>query len=100
METEAQAHGLRSVYKLIDLDELRLGIEALPELVLAARRMGFDGLNITYPCKQAAIPLLDDVSEEARVIGAVNAVVHTAGRLVGYTTCAAGWGCAFLPARR
>ena len=95
IETEAQAHGLRSVYKLIDLDELQMGIEALPELVLAARRMGFDGLNITYPCKQAVIPLLDDVAEEARVIGAVNAVVHRDGRLVGYNTDGAGWGWGF-----
>ena len=94
-EAEAQAHGLRCVYKLIDLDELRLGVDALPELVLAARRMGFDGLNITYPCKQAVIALLDEVSEEARVIGAVNTVVHRDGRLIGHNTDGPGWSWGF-----
>jgi len=94
-EAEAQAHGLRLVYKLIDLDELGLGVDALPELITAARRMGFDGLNITYPCKQAVIPLLDELSEEARVIGAVNTVVRKDGRLVGYNTDGPGWGWGF-----
>jgi hypothetical protein len=42
------------------------GAEALPGLLAAARTMGFAGLNITYPCKQAVIPLLDDLSDEAR----------------------------------
>jgi shikimate dehydrogenase len=44
--------------------------------------MGFAGLNITYPCKQAVIPLLDDLSDEARAMGAVNTVVprRPAGR--------------------
>jgi shikimate dehydrogenase len=37
--------------------------------------MGFAGLNITFPCKQAVIPLLDELSDEARAMGAVNTVV-------------------------
>lgn len=90
-EEEARAQGLRLHYQLIDLDLRGLGAEALPGLLEAARTMGFAGLNITYPCKQAVIPLLDDLSEEARVMGAVNTVVHRDGRLVGHNTDGPGW---------
>jgi shikimate dehydrogenase len=85
-EQEAQAQGLRYVYKLIDLDQLGLGVEALPELLTAAKRMGFSGLNITYPCKQAIIPLLNELAEEARTLNAVNTVVIREGRTIGHNT--------------
>ena len=85
-EREADEQGLRYVYKLIDLDPLGLGVEALPELLTAAKRMGFAGLNITYPCKQAIIPLLDELSEDARALNAVNTVVIQDGRLIGHNT--------------
>jgi len=50
------AQGLRLLYQKIDLEQLGLGPDALPELLLAAERMGFAGLNATHPCKQAIIP--------------------------------------------
>ena len=50
----------------------------MPTLIDAARLMCFAGLNITYPCKQLVIPLLDAVSDEAEAIGAVNTVVRPA----------------------
>jgi shikimate dehydrogenase len=90
-EEEAARHGLRLHYQSIDLDRTGSGIESLPMLIAAARTMGFAGLNITYPCKQAVVPLLDDLSEEARAIGAVNTVVNREGRLVGYNTDSSGW---------
>jgi shikimate dehydrogenase len=61
-------------------------VEALPELLTAARRMGFDGLNVTHPCKQAIIPLLDEVSPDAEALGAVNTVVVRNGRMIGHNT--------------
>jgi shikimate dehydrogenase len=85
-EQEAEAQGLRYVYKLIDLDKLGLGSDALPELLTAAKRMGFAGLNVTYPCKQAIIPLLDGLAEEARALNAVNTVVIRDGAAVGHNT--------------
>jgi shikimate dehydrogenase len=85
-EREGAEQGLRYVYKLIDLTRLGLGAEALPELLAAAERMGFDGLNITHPCKQAVIPLLHDLSDDARALGAVNTVVLKDGRRVGHNT--------------
>jgi shikimate dehydrogenase len=85
-EEEARAQGLRVHYQLIDLERSRVGPEALPKLLDAARIMGFAGLNITHPCKQAVIPLLDDLSEDARAIGAVNTVVLRDGRATGHNT--------------
>jgi shikimate dehydrogenase len=90
-EREGAAQGLRSVYRLIDLSVLRLGVEALPELLTAAERMGFDGLNITHPCKQAVIPLLHALSADARAIGAVNTVMLRDGRRIGHNTDWFGW---------
>ena len=85
-EREGAAQGLRLVYRLLDLERLRLGPEALPELLTAAERLGFAGLNITHPCKQAVIPLLDELSEDARALGAANTVVLRDGRRVGHNT--------------
>ena len=85
-EEEAAAHGLRCVYQRIDLDRLGLTAEALPGLLTAAERMGFAGVNVTHPCKQAVMPLLTDLSDEARAIGSVNTVVFAGGRRAGHNT--------------
>ena len=90
-EEEARHHGLRLHYQLIDLDRDRDGAAALPGLLRAARTMGFAGLNITYPCKQSVLPLLDELSDEAREMGAVNTVVCRDGRLTGHNTDGSGW---------
>ncbi|HSW09091.1 shikimate dehydrogenase [Aquabacterium sp.] len=94
-EEEARHHGLDLHYQLIDLDRTGEGIEALPGLLAAARTIGFAGLNITFPCKQAVLPLLDDLSDEARAMGAVNTVVQRDGRLIGHNTDGSGWAWAF-----
>jgi shikimate dehydrogenase len=85
-ELEGRAQGLRTIYKLIDLDKLRLTADALPDLLVAAERMGFAGLNITHPCKQAVLPLLHEVSPEAGALGAVNTVVLRDGKRIGHNT--------------
>lgn len=90
-EAEARHHGLRLHYQLIDLDRGATGADALPMLMAASRLIGFDGLNITFPCKQAVIPLLDALSDEARAMGAVNTVVAHEGRLTGHNTDGSGW---------
>ena len=90
-EEEGAAQGLDYHYKLIDLDELRLGADALPSLLADAKRQGFAGLNITYPCKQSVIPLLDELSPDARAINAVNTIVIRNGRLTGHNTDASGF---------
>ena len=90
-EQEGAAQGLRYVYRRIDLQVLGLGAGALPELLTAAERMGFDGLNITFPCKQAVIPHLHELSEDAAALGAVNTVVLRDGRRIGHNTDASGF---------
>jgi shikimate dehydrogenase len=94
-EEEARHHGLRVHYQLIDLDAAGAGVEALPALLSAVRIMGFAGINVTYPCKQAVMPLLDALSEEARTIGAANTVVRDGSRLVGHNTDGSGWSWGF-----
>lgn len=90
-EHEGDAQGLRYLYRLIDLDQLKLDSSALPDLLMAAERMNFTGLNITFPCKQAIIPLLDELSPEARSIGAVNTVVLKDGKRIGHNTDCLGF---------
>jgi shikimate dehydrogenase len=94
-EEEARHHGIRLHYQLIDLESSSRGLEVLPALIEAARIMRFAGLNITYPCKQLVIPLLDELSEEAEAIGAVNTVVRRGDRLVGHNTDGSGWSWGF-----
>ena len=94
-EQEAAAQGLQYVYRKFDLDELKVGVEALSELLTEAERAGYTGLNITYPCKQAVLPLLHDLSEEARAIGAVNTVLLKHGKRIGYNTDCTGFAAGF-----
>lgn len=90
-EQEGKAQGLGYVYRLIDLDVLKLDNQALEELLTAAQRMGFTGLNVTFPSKQAIIPYLDELSPEAKGIGAVNTVVLKDGKRVGHNTDCLGF---------
>lgn len=85
-EHEGAAQGLNCLYQLIDLECLGLTVEALPDLLTAAERMGFAGLNITHPCKQAVIPLLTGISPDAAALGAVNTVVLRKGQRTGHNT--------------
>jgi shikimate dehydrogenase len=94
-EHEAAAQDMRAIYRLIDMHKLGLGVEALPELLLAAERMGFNGLNITHPCKQAVVPLLHELSPEARALNAVNTVLLRDGRRTGHNTDWSGFADSF-----
>ena len=80
---EGEAQGFRYLYRLVDLTRLRLGVDALPTLLAAAEKMGFNGLNITHPCKQAVIAHLDELSDDARALEAVNTVVLKDGKRIG-----------------
>jgi shikimate dehydrogenase len=84
--TEGQAQGLWYVYRLIDLTKLGVSPEALPDLLLAAERTGFTGLAITHPCKQAVIPHLTELSQDAKALGAVNTVLLRDGERIGHNT--------------
>lgn len=57
--------------------------EAFPEALHALAELGFRGVNVTLPHKEAALAACDEVSDEARRIGAVNTIVMTDGHLIG-----------------
>ncbi|AXG83008.1 shikimate dehydrogenase [Streptomyces paludis] len=90
-QREADRHGLRLLYRTIDITELGVAPEAVGELVRAARALGFDGLNITHPCKQLVIRHLDELSPGAEALGAVNTVVLRDGRAIGHNTDVTGF---------
>ena len=94
-EREAERQGLRYLYRLIDIDVLGVAPDAVGDLVRAARDLGFDGLNITHPCKQLVIGHLDALSPQAEALGAVNTVVFEHGRAVGHNTDVTGFAASF-----
>ncbi|MDQ0765288.1 shikimate dehydrogenase [Streptomyces canus] len=94
-EREADRQGLRYLYRLIDIDVLGVRPEAVGDLVRAARDLGFDGLNITHPCKQLVIGHLDGLAPQAEALGAVNTVVFENGRATGHNTDVTGFAASF-----
>jgi len=93
--TEGDRNGLRYIYRLIDLADARFSTASLPDLVNAAPRLGFNGLAVTHPFKEAIIPLLTDLSPDARLLGAVNTVVFAKGLSIGHNTDWSGYAAAF-----
>ncbi|WP_053662661.1 shikimate dehydrogenase [Streptomyces sp. MMG1121] len=94
-QREADRQGLRYVYRLLDTDVLGVAPESAGRLVRAARDLGFDGLNITHPCKQLVIDHLDALDPRAEALGAVNTVVFDGGRAVGHNTDVTGFAASF-----
>ncbi|MGY0021802.1 shikimate dehydrogenase [Streptomyces sp. YJ-C3] len=94
-EREADRQGLRCLYRLLDIDALGLRPENVGELLRAARDVGFDGLNVTHPCKQLVIEHLDALSPQAEALGAVNTVVIADGRATGHNTDVTGFAASF-----
>jgi shikimate dehydrogenase len=104
-EAEGRSHGLDLTYTLIDVGVPGTPTD-LPRLLAAAEAEGFAGVNITHPFKQQVVGLLDELSPQARDIGAVNTVVFRDGRRIGHNTDAYGFTEAFrrglpgVPVRR
>ncbi len=65
-------------YELLELSEV--------ELSDFLKKRDFCGINVTIPYKEAVIPYLDEISDNAKKIGAVNTVINKGGRLLGYNT--------------
>lgn len=57
----------------------------------------FSGFSVTIPYKTEIIPFLDELSDEAKAIGAVNTVKNVNGKLIGYNTDAFGFGQSIKP---
>lgn len=78
-----EATGLNAVYTAFDVTDL-------PKALDGAKALGIGGLSITIPHKEAVIPLLDELSPLASMIGSVNTVVFRDGRAIGNNTDAFG----------
>ena len=76
--------------RALGLDWCYVAFHVLPEDVGRAmegmRGLGIRGLNVTVPHKQAVRTFLDEISEEARAVGAVNTISNEGGRLIGTNT--------------
>lgn len=84
------SQGRRGHYHLMDTD--LLPGRGPQDLLAAARTAGFVGINVTFPFKEAILALLDEVSDEARQIGAVNTVtIGRDGATRGYNTDRTGF---------
>lgn len=81
-----KVHNLNMVYvnHPVKKYDLKAGIEGI-------KALGYIGANITYPHKTEVIKYLDGVSEEARLIGAVNTIKNEDGKLIGYNTDGLGF---------
>lgn len=90
-EEEASHHGLRYLYRPIDLAPLGAGAEDVPELMRAGFRLGFSAFNVTHPAKQSIIPHLDRVAPDAAGLGAINTVLLRDGATEGHNTDLTGF---------
>jgi len=71
--------GLNAVYLAFEVKNLR-------EAITGIRGLNIHGISVTLPFKTDIIPLLDEVNELAKKIGAVNTITHEKGRLIGFNT--------------
>ncbi|MHC4053630.1 shikimate dehydrogenase [Bradyrhizobium sp. 25ACV] len=94
-ERAAEALGLRGHYQLIEV----AGADAagLRMMLEGVRRLGFAGVNVTFPYKEAVVPLLDELAPAAATMAAVNTVVVRDGRLIGHNTDTTGFARAVAP---
>ena len=97
-EAAARAAGFELHYHLIEV--AGAGRDDLAAMLDGVRRLGFSGINVTYPYKEAVVPLLDALSPEAAAMGAVNTVVARDGVLTGHNTDATGFATAYRALRR
>lgn len=79
-------HGI--YFELTGKDDSYTALELSPQQLADGRDtlLRYDGVNVTIPYKQAVMPLLDGISDEARAIGAVNTIKRDGGKLYGYNT--------------
>ena len=81
-----EATNTNGVYLAWEIDATELA-----ETVANIRRYKMYGINLSMPYKEQVIPYLDQLSEEACLIGAVNTVVNREGTLIGYNTDGKGF---------
>ena len=84
--TAIEALGLDMVYMPFEVKP-----DNLADAVNAIRALNIVGVNITIPHKKSIIPFLDEISNDAKLIGAVNTIVNRKGKLIGHNTDGGGY---------
>lgn len=64
---------------------------------LISENKNLHGLNVTFPYKESVIPFLDELSEEAKKIGAVNCIQFNSNKLIGHNTDSYGFSQSIKP---
>ena len=90
-EAAGHAVGIDVRYHLIDSHVLGFTAADLPRVLDGVRLLGFAGVNVTHPFKEAVVELLDSLEGAAGTVGAVNTVVVRDGRLIGQNTDHSGF---------
>jgi shikimate dehydrogenase len=85
-EAAFEALGLQWRYLTIEVKP-----ESLPDAIRGVRALGMMGVNLTIPHKVAVLPLLDEISKDAAIIGAVNTVRRAGDKLIGENTDGKGF---------
>jgi shikimate dehydrogenase len=85
-EGEGEAQGLSLAYRLVDGTHAGLGLDDTADVLRWATRLGFDGLAVTHPFKNAVMACVDEATPEAQALGASNLVVVRDGRSVAHNT--------------
>ena len=82
-------------FEALDWDYAYVALNVLPkdleEAVAGAKALGFRGFNVTMPHKEAILPVLDEIDDIARLVGAANTVTIESGRTRGTNTDGAGF---------
>lgn len=85
-EIEGAVLGMDYSYELLDAEAAPRSASSLGEIIRKAEAEGFAGLNVTYPYKVEAIAHLQELSEAATMVGAVNTIVFRGGLRSGHNT--------------
>ena len=78
--------GLDYAYLAFDIK-----VEEVKQAVEAVKTFKMRGCNVTMPCKTEALKYMDELSDAARIIGAVNTIVNEDGKLIGHITDGQGF---------
>jgi len=78
--------GISGTYELLEFSK-----ETFAEDFHALKNSDYRGVNVTIPYKESVIPLLDDISQQAKYIGAVNTVLFKDGKAKGFNTDYSGF---------
>lgn len=90
-EAEGDAHGMRYLYRPLDLAAMGRSAVEVGRILVEARALGFSAFNITHPCKREVLSVLDAIDQVAQAVGAVNTVLVEDGRFVGHNTDVTGF---------